>query len=54
MRGMNVSMRMSEKCESVNKSPLVIRKESKCHRMKCTNKRLMSLSFKTYPCGSLS
>ena len=37
MRWMIVSMRINGKCESFNKSFLVIRKESKCHGMDCTN-----------------
>ena len=38
VRWMIVRMRMNGKCESSNKNSLVIRKESKCHGVKSTNK----------------
>jgi len=38
MRWMIERVRMNWKCASFNKNSLVIREESKCHGMKCTNK----------------
>jgi len=53
-RWMILRMKMDGKCESSNKNSLVIRKESKCHGMNCTNKKLLNKPFTAYAGGSIS